>query len=54
MKNLFKLDNRVVVLTGGMGHLGRAMVCAVAEFGGTVVIPYYKPVSADDIPGEII
>lgn len=38
MSNLFALDGKVVVLTGGAGYLGSAMAKALLEFGATVVV----------------
>jgi NAD(P)-dependent dehydrogenase (short-subunit alcohol dehydrogenase family) len=38
VKNLFSLDRKTVVITGGAGLLGTKHAEAVAEFGGTPVI----------------
>lgn len=38
MKNLFDIRNRVVVITGGTGVLGRAIAAHLAEEGAKVVI----------------
>jgi gluconate 5-dehydrogenase len=37
-QNLFSLKNRVIVVTGGYGHLGAAMSKALADSGATVVV----------------
>jgi len=38
VSNIFRLDNRVVVITGGAGLLGRQHAEAIAAFGGTPVL----------------
>ncbi|MHC4887646.1 MAG: SDR family oxidoreductase, partial [Planctomycetota bacterium] len=45
------LKDRVIVITGGVGHLGSAIVTAAASYGATVVIPYYKEVADERMPG---
>jgi NAD(P)-dependent dehydrogenase (short-subunit alcohol dehydrogenase family) len=37
-KALFRLDGKVCLVTGGAGHLGRAMSTALAEAGGHVCV----------------
>jgi NAD(P)-dependent dehydrogenase (short-subunit alcohol dehydrogenase family) len=37
-KDLFRLDGKVCLITGGAGHLGAAMSAALAEAGGHVCI----------------
>ena len=38
VKELFSLDNKIIVVTGGAGNYGRCMVEGLAEAGGTVII----------------
>ena len=38
MKNLFDIQGRVVVITGGTGVLGRAIALHLADEGAKVVI----------------
>ena len=38
MKNLFNLKNKVIIITGGVGLLGKQHAKAIAEYGGTPVI----------------
>lgn len=38
MKNLFDIRDRVVVITGGTGVLGKAIAAHLAEEGAKVVI----------------
>ena len=44
--NMFRLDDRVVVITGGMGLIGKAFTEICAQYGANVVIldiPNTKP-----------
>ena len=36
--NLFNLDKKVAIVTGGYGHLGTAMCKALVEMGATVIV----------------
>jgi NAD(P)-dependent dehydrogenase (short-subunit alcohol dehydrogenase family) len=38
LKSLMDLSGRAVLITGGAGHIGRAMADAVAELGASVAI----------------
>ena len=37
-KEKFDLTNRVIIISGGCGLIGRAFCEAVAQFGGNVVV----------------
>ena len=37
MKNIFSLEGKVAIITGGGQGLGKAMACGMAEFGADVV-----------------
>ncbi len=39
MNNLFSMENKTVVFTGGCGNLGRVMVKSLLEYGASVVVP---------------
>ena len=38
LKELFNMTGKVVLITGGSGHLGSAMSQALAEYGATLYI----------------
>ncbi len=38
MNNIFSLKDKVIVITGGAGYLGRFMVKALLEFKGIVAV----------------
>ena len=38
MKNLFDLEGKVILITGGSGYLGKAMSHALAEYGATLIL----------------
>lgn len=38
MRNLFSLENKTILITGGSGHLGSAMSEGLAKHGATVII----------------
>ncbi len=38
-QNLFSMENKTVVFTGGGGNLGRVMVRSLLEYGAQVVVP---------------
>lgn len=51
MSNLFSLEGKVIVVTGGAGYLGSAMVKELLEHGGTVVVDDIAMKSAEEIVG---
>ena len=53
MKNLFDIKDKVVVITGGTGVLGKAIAFHLAEEGAKVVILGRKTEIGDAIAGEI-
>ena len=50
----FKLTNKVVVITGGNGHLGTAMTQALGEAGATVIIGARNKDKCSDILTDTI
>ena len=53
MKNLFNIENKVVVITGGTGVLGRAIAAHLAEEGAKVVILGRKVEVGEALVNEI-
>jgi len=53
MKDLFSMEGKVAVVTGGAGYLGSAIVEGLLEFGATVVVAEIADKKPEDIvPGE--
>ncbi|NJD01095.1 MAG: gluconate 5-dehydrogenase, partial [Ruminiclostridium sp.] len=38
MRDIYSLKDKVIVVTGGAGYLGRIMVKALIGFGGTAIV----------------
>ncbi len=38
MKNIFNLENKVALVTGGFGHLGKAITEVLLEYGAKVIV----------------
>jgi NAD(P)-dependent dehydrogenase (short-subunit alcohol dehydrogenase family) len=38
MKSIFDLTNKVVIVTGGYGHIGSGIVKSLIEFGAKVIV----------------
>src|SRR3989344_3032824 len=53
IKKLFDLNDRVIVITGGAGMLGKEHAEAVAEFGGIPVLLDINGDKARDVAGRI-
>lgn len=53
MQNLFSVEDKVVVVTGGCGQLGRAFTRALAERGAWVAVFDVAPDNGCDFAGEI-
>lgn len=54
MLNQFSLENKVIIVTGGTGILGSAMIDAIVEAGGTVGILGRKKEVAEERANTII
>jgi NAD(P)-dependent dehydrogenase (short-subunit alcohol dehydrogenase family) len=44
---LLRLDGRVVLITGGAGHLGQALATALGELGATVALSDRDPIATE-------
>jgi len=47
-KNKFSLDNKVIIITGGMGLIGRAFTEACLQFGASVIIADIEKSNSED------
>lgn len=52
MRDLFSLESKVIVITGGAGYLGSFMARALLEFGGTVVIADIVEKEPEEVVGN--
>jgi gluconate 5-dehydrogenase len=48
MTNLFNLENKVAIVTGGYGHLGTAMTLALSQYGAKVIVAGRSKEKFDD------
>lgn len=53
MENLFRLDNKIIIITGATGLLGRKHAEAVASHGGTPVLLDLSQRVLDDFANEL-
>src|SRR3954453_7392049 len=53
IQELFDLSGKVVLLTGGTGHLGSAMARALAEAGASGLGPGRAPARAESAPAAL-
>ena len=53
LRELMDLSDRVALVTGGGGHLGRAMALALAELGARVAVVDIDAEAANRVAGEI-
>lgn len=52
VKDMFNLEGKVILITGGAGHLGSTMSKALLEFGGTVVVADVAEKKPHEIVGD--
>lgn len=53
MKSSFDLENKIVVITGGAGLIGKGFVKAVVESGGTAIIADVDEISGNKVKAEL-
>ena len=53
VQQLFDLTGKVVLITGGSGHLGRSMASALAEASATVVVSSRDESRAQTVADEL-
>ncbi len=53
MKNMFKLDGKVAVVTGGAGGIGEALARGLALHGATVVVSSRNQAAIEKVAGQI-
>jgi NAD(P)-dependent dehydrogenase (short-subunit alcohol dehydrogenase family) len=51
--NLFRLDGRVAIVTGGASGLGEAMANGLAQAGATVAIADFNEASVEEVTGSV-
>lgn len=49
MKDLFSLKGKVIVITGGAGYLGSAMVEGMLDVGATVVVAEINDIKPEEV-----
>ena len=53
LENIFRLDNKIIVITGATGLLGRKHAEAIACYGGTPVLLDLSQQAVDDLANEL-
>ena len=53
LENLFRLDDKVIVITGATGLLGRKHAEAVASYGGIPILLDLSQEAVDDLSNEL-
>ena len=53
LEELFRLDNKIIVITGAAGLLGRKHAEAVACYGGTPILLDLSQQAVDDFASEL-
>ena len=53
MKDMFRLDGKVAIVTGGAGGIGQALAMGLGAQGATVVVASRNQTAIDKVAGEI-
>ncbi len=53
VKNLFSLEGKTAIITGGSRGLGREMALAFAEYGADIVVASRKVENCEDVASEV-
>jgi short-subunit dehydrogenase len=53
LEELFRLDNKIIVITGATGLLGRKHAEAIACYGGTPILLDLSQQAVDDLSNEL-
>ena len=53
LEELFRLDNKIIVITGATGLLGKKHAEAIACYGGTPILLDLSQQAVDDLSNEL-
>ena len=53
MRDLFSLDGKNVILTGGCGNLGRVMAAALLEYGASLFVTTHSGTRLSGLTGDL-
>ncbi|WP_208866963.1 SDR family NAD(P)-dependent oxidoreductase [Bradyrhizobium sp. AS23.2] len=53
LREMMSLDGRVAIITGGAGHIGRAIAAGLAELGATIALVDIAPSAGADVAAKL-